>query len=113
MRKVVFRRLRDRLVLSLGLDFHPGRSPRLPPFTKLRRAVFGCALVAVVAWPAQGILREVLAAGRIRGLYTLYVVALGAVWALLLAGIVVQIPAAVLDVLPHALRLLHDTDTSH
>src|SRR6266850_1305399 len=31
--------VRARLVLSLGLDFHPERHPRLPAFTTLRRAV--------------------------------------------------------------------------
>lgn len=95
----VFRRLRRRLVLSLGLDFHPERSPRLTPFTGLRRGVMALGLTAAIVFPARGILRELLALCRDSGLYTVFVLALGAVWAVLLAGITVQIPAAVLDVL--------------
>lgn len=89
-------RLRRRLVLSLGLDFHPGRSPRPLPFTGMRRAVGLLVLAAVVMLAAQGVLREVLAATRVRGLYTVHVISLGLVWAWLLVGIVLQLPAGLL-----------------
>jgi len=89
--------LRSRLVLSLGLDFHPDRHPRLPAFTTLRRAVLVMAGAAVVLYPARGLLREALFALRaIPGLRTAYVLLLGAVWLALLGGLAVQLPAAVL-----------------
>lgn len=93
------RAVRDRLVLSLGLDFHPERSPRLPRFSALHRASLVLVLVAVALWPARGILRELLEACRVRGLYTVYIVALLGVWTALLAGIVVMIAATVLSML--------------
>jgi hypothetical protein len=96
---VGFRRVRARLVLSLGLDFHPEDSPRPERFTALRRAVLVLALAALVLWPAQGVLREVLLALRVRGLYSIYVVALGLVWLCLLSGIALQLPAIVLAIL--------------
>ncbi|GJM22133.1 MAG: hypothetical protein DHS20C15_20480 [Planctomycetota bacterium] len=92
------RRLRSRLVLSLGLDFHPGRSPRPAPFKGMRRAVGLLALAAVVMLASQGLLRELLAATRVRGLYSLHVLGLAVVWAWLLIGIAVQLPAGVLVV---------------
>ena len=92
-------RLRSRLVLSLGLDFHPERSPRLPAFRELDRAILTLALMAVAVLPARGVLRELLAALRVPGLYTFYSLALGVVWVVLLLGIAVQVPAIVLDTL--------------
>ncbi len=89
-------RLRDRLVLSLGLDFHPDRHPRLPAFTALRRAVLVAGLAAAVLYPARGLLREVLLLTRLPGLHTLHVLLLGLTWAVLLAGLAVHVPAAVL-----------------
>lgn len=91
--------LRSRLVLSLGLDFHPDRHPRLPAFVTLRRMVVAAALAAVCLYPARGVLRELLGALREPGLYTVHVLLLGAVWTVLLAGIAVQIPAGVLGVI--------------
>ncbi|MGQ0552934.1 MAG: hypothetical protein ACT4PU_06915 [Planctomycetota bacterium] len=92
-------RLRGRLVLSLGLDFHPQRHPRLPAFTTLRRAVITALLAAVVLLPADGLLRDLLLALRRPGLYTAHVLLLGAVWVLLLTGILVQTPAILLGLL--------------
>jgi|GEM_PF-1783238 len=89
-------RLRERLVLSLGLDFHPERHPRLPAFTGLRRAVLVAGLAAVALYPARGLLREVLLLTRVPGLHTLHVLLLGLTWLVLLAGLVVHVPAAVL-----------------
>jgi len=94
-----FRRLRSRLVLSLGLDFHPEASPRPERFTALQRTVGALVLVALILWPAQGILREVLLALRVRGLYSIYVVSLGLIWICLLSGIALQLPAIVLAIL--------------
>jgi hypothetical protein len=91
--------LRERLVLSLGLDFHPDRHPRLPPFTTLRRAVLAAGMAALVLYPARGILREILAAARGPGTYTAHVLLLGLIWAALLSGIAIQVPAIVLSVL--------------
>ncbi len=82
--------LRSRLALSLGLDFHPRRSNCLPPFHTLRRSWIALAFAAVALLPAQGILREVLAACRVTGLYTVYTLALCLLWTFLLASIVVQ-----------------------
>jgi hypothetical protein len=87
------------LVLSLGLDFHPDRHPRLPAFTTLRRVVLAAGLAALVLLPARGILRELLALARGPGAYTLHVLMLGLVWTALLSGIAVQVPAVVLSVL--------------
>lgn len=94
-----FRELRRRLVLSLGLDFHPDLSPRPERFTALVRAVASLTLAALALWPAQGLLREVLLVLRVRGLYSVYVLALGLVWVWLLLGIVLQVPAIVLAIL--------------
>ncbi len=91
--------LRSRLVLSLGLDFHPTRHPRLQPFTGLRRTVMALALLALILLPAQGIGREVLEAARGTGTYTVYILALAAIWITLLAGVAVSVPASVLAVL--------------
>jgi len=91
--------LRSRLLLSLGLDFHPDRHPRLPAFVTLRRMVVAAWLAAVCLYPLRGVLLDVLLALRMPGLYTLHVLLLGAVWTVLLAGIAVQIPAAVLGVI--------------
>lgn len=91
--------LRSRLVLSLGLDFHPDRHPRLPAFVTLRRMVVAAWIAAVCLYPVRGVLREVLAALRLPGLYTLHVLLLAAVWTVLLAGIAIQIPAGVLGVI--------------
>jgi hypothetical protein len=91
--------LRSRLVLSLGLDFHPDRHPRLPAFVTLRRMVVAAWIAAVCLYPARGVLRELLAALRVPGLYTVHVLLLGAIWTVLLAGIAVQIPAGVLGVI--------------
>ncbi len=89
-------RLRERLVLSLGLDFHPERHPRLPAFTGLRRAVLVAALAAAALYPARGLLRELLLLTRVPGVHTLHVLLLGCTWLVLLAGLVVHVPAAVL-----------------
>ncbi len=89
-------RLRAQLVLSLGLDFHPERHPRLPAFTALRRAVLVAALAAAVLYPARGLLRELLLLTRLPGLHVLHVLLLGLTWAVLLAGLAVHLPAAVL-----------------
>ncbi|MFT7463276.1 MAG: hypothetical protein ACI9EF_001620 [Pseudohongiellaceae bacterium] len=94
-----FSHLRRKLVLSLGLDFHPKMSPRPERFMGLARGVACLALAAAVLLPAQGLLREVLLIMRVRGLYSIYVLALGALWAWLLSGIVLQIPAIVLAIL--------------
>ena len=91
--------LRSRLVLSLGLDFHPDRHPRLPAFVTLRRMVVAAWIAAVCLYPVRGVLRDVLAALRLPGLYTLHVLLLAAVWTVLLAGIAIQIPAGVLGVI--------------
>jgi hypothetical protein len=91
--------LRDRLVISLGLDFHPERSPRLPPFVAIRKAVFVLALVAIVVFPAGGIGRELLVATRVRGLYTVHVIGSLLVWSVLLLGIVLAVPANLLVIL--------------
>src|SRR5258705_11924828 len=88
--------LRGRLVLSLGLDFHPERHPRLPAFTGLRRAILVAALAALVLYPARGLVREVLLLTRVPGLHTVHVVLLGATWLALLAGLAVHVPAIVL-----------------
>lgn len=96
---ILFHRLRDKLVLSLGLDFHPDDRPRLRPLTSLRRGVVTMGLVALIALPAAGLGRELLASLRVRGLYTIHVALLGSLWAVLLAGIVIQVPAAVLALL--------------
>ncbi len=101
-------RMRARLVLSLGLDFHPERSPRLPPFLGLRRATLTLLLAAFVLLPAEGILHDLLAVLRVRYLYTVYSLVLGVIWAGLLAGIAVQLLAIVfttLEVLKGRLRL--------
>lgn len=87
------RRLRTRLVLSLGLDFHPRARPRPLPFTGLRRVATGLALAAMVMLAAPGFVRELLAATRVRGLYTLHVVGLGVVWGGLAIGILLQLAA--------------------
>jgi hypothetical protein len=92
----LFGKLRERLVLSLGLDFHPERHPRLPAFTGLRRSVLVAALAAAALYPARGLLREILLLTRVPGLQTLHVLLLGVVWALLLAGLAMHVPAAVL-----------------
>jgi hypothetical protein len=89
-------RLRERLVLSLGLDFHPERHPRLPAFTGLRRAVLVAGLAAAALYPARGLLRELLLLTRVPGVHTVHVLLLGVVWLVLLAGLVVHVPAAVL-----------------
>lgn len=99
-----FHRLRSRLIISLGLDFHPDAGPRLPMFTGLRRVAVALALAALVLLPATGIGREALAALRVRGLYSVYIVALATIWVWLLLGIVVQVPAVVLTVLELAKR---------
>ncbi|HZM00794.1 MAG TPA: hypothetical protein VFD43_11135 [Planctomycetota bacterium] len=91
--------LRSRLVLSLGLDFHPDRHPRLPAFVRLRRMVVAAWLAALTLYPARGVLLEALGELRRPGLYTLHVLLLGAVWTVLLAGIAVQVPAGVLGVI--------------
>jgi hypothetical protein len=91
-----FGKLRERLVLSLGLDFHPERHPRLPAFTGLRRSVLVAALAAAALYPARGLLREILLLTRVPGLQTLHVVLLGLTWALLLSGLALHVPAAVL-----------------
>jgi len=96
---IAVQELRSRLVLSLGLDFHPDRHPRLPAFVTLRRMVVAAWIAAVCLYPARGVLNEVLAALRMPGLYTVHVLLLGAVWTALLAGIAVQIPAGVLGVI--------------
>jgi hypothetical protein len=88
--------LRERLVLSLGLDFHPERHPRLPAFTGLRRAILVAALAAMVLYPARGLVREVLLLTRVPGLHSVHVVLLGVTWLALLAGLAVQVPAIVL-----------------
>ncbi|MHC4844782.1 MAG: hypothetical protein ACYTCU_01330 [Planctomycetota bacterium] len=88
--------LRTRLVLSLGLDFHPDRHPRLPAFTALRRGIVAVAAAAIVLYPARGLLREMLGTMRVPGFYTLHVLLLGAIWMLLLAGIAMHLPAIVL-----------------
>lgn len=92
-------RLRDRLQLSLGLDFHPERHPRLPAFTSLRRAVLVALLAAAVLWPARGLLRELLLLTRVPGLHTLHVLLLAATWALLVAGLALHLPASVLCII--------------
>lgn len=92
----LFGKLRERLVLSLGLDFHPERHPRLPAFTGLRRSVLVAALAAAALYPARGLLREVLLLTRAPGLQTLHVLLLGLTWALLLGGLALHVPAAVL-----------------
>jgi len=91
--------LRRRLTLSLGLDFHPGLHPRPPAFTVLRRAATCLALAALVLVQAQGVARELLAMLRAPGTYTLYVLAIGAIWTVLLLGIAAQLPATFLNVL--------------
>ena len=104
----VFTVLRSKLVVSLGLDFHPGRSPRLPPFVTLRKGATLLFFVALVMLAAQGIGRDLLVATRRPGLYTLHVVALGVVWTTLLVGIVLAVPAnllALLEVTRRRLRL--------
>ncbi len=92
-------RLRSRLVLSLGLDFHPDRHPRLPAFHEMHRLVAVLTLAALAVFPAPGLARELLAGLREHFLYTGYAVALCVVWAALLIGIAVQVPAIVLDAL--------------
>lgn len=99
-----FHHLRSRLVVSLGLDFHPEAGPRLPIFTGLRRGAVALVLAALVLLPALGIGRELLEALRTRGTYTLYVLLLGATWVWLLLGIALQLPAVVLTVLELAKR---------
>jgi hypothetical protein len=99
-----FHSLRARLVVSLGLDFHPDASPRLPVFTALRRTAAALVLASLVLLPATGIGRELLASLRVRGVYSVYVVSLVVVWAWLLIGIVVQVPAVILTVLEVAKR---------
>ncbi len=94
-----FQLLRRKLVLSLGLDFHPHLSPRPERFTGLGRLVGALTLAVIALWPAQGLLREGLLALRVRGLYSIYVLALGLTWAWLLSGIVLQLPAIVLSIL--------------
>lgn len=88
--------LRARVVLSLGLDFHPARHPRLPAFTALRRGIVTMAAAAIVLYPARGLLRDVLGMMRVPGLYTLHVLVLGAIWVVLLAGIALHLPAILL-----------------
>ncbi|RKY19466.1 MAG: hypothetical protein DRQ55_10500 [Planctomycetota bacterium] len=99
-----FHRLRGRLAVSLGLDFHPEASPRLPVFTSLRRLASALLLASLVLLPAMGVGRELLALLRVRGFYSVYVVLLSLTWAWLLVGIVVQVPAVVLTVLELAKR---------
>lgn len=99
-----FRRARAKLVVSLGLDFHPQRSPRLLPFIALRKAVFIMFLVAAVLLAARGIGRELLEATRQQGLYTVHVLAMSAVWLGLLLGIVLAVPANLLAILEVARR---------
>jgi len=101
-----FRRLRERLVVSLGLDFHPERAPRLPPFVALRKAATVLFFVALVLLAARGIGRDVLVATRQPGVYTLHVVLLGVAWVGLLVGIVLAVPANLLALLEVARRRL-------
>lgn len=91
--------LRARLVLSLGLDFHPERQPRLAPFTTLRRAQLAAGLAIVALWSTRGLLLDVLQVLRAPGLYTAHVLLLGAVWVALVGGLVVQAPAIVLGII--------------
>jgi hypothetical protein len=91
--------LRTRLVLSLGLDFHPDRHPRLPAFTALRHGIMMAAAAAVVLYPARGLLRDLLTTMRVPGFYTLHALILGAIWMLLLAGIAMHLPAIMLGVI--------------
>jgi len=88
--------LRSVLVISLGLDFHPDRHPRLPAFTALRRGIVATCAAAIVLYPARGLLRDLLGTMRVPGFYTVHVLVLGAIWMLLLAGIAMHLPAIVL-----------------
>lgn len=94
--------LRARLALSLGLDFHPRRANRLPIFQTLRRGWIALAFAAVALLPAQGVFREALAASRVTGLYTLYIVALCVLWTFLLASFVVHAAATFFGLLEFA-----------
>ncbi len=93
------RRLRLKLVVSLGLDFHPERAPRLPPFIALRKAVFVMFLVAAVLLAGRGVGRDVLEATRVQGLYTVHVLAMSVTWLALLLGVVLAVPANLLAIL--------------
>ena len=99
-----FQRMRTRLVVSMGLDFHPEAGPRLPPFTSLRRTAIALGLASIVLLPVTGLGLEVLSALRVRGLYSVYVLGLTAAWVVLLAGIAIQLPATALVVLEVAKR---------
>jgi hypothetical protein len=92
-------KLRQSVVLSLGLDFHPSRHPRLPPFAEMHRAGLYLLLAAMAVLPAQGVLLDTVGALHVRGLYTVYCLALGGIWVVLLLGLAVQFPAIVLDTL--------------
>jgi len=94
-----FAALRSRLAVSLGLDFHPERAPRLPPFVALRKAVLVLFMVAAILLAAGGIGRDLLLATRQQGFYTLHVIGLGALWLVLLVGIVLAVPANLLAIL--------------
>lgn len=94
-----FRRIRSRLVVSLGLDFHPARSPRLQPFIGLRKGVFVMFLAAAVLFAARGMGRDLLEVTRQQGLYTMHILAMSAVWLGLVLGILLAVPASLLAIL--------------
>lgn len=94
--------LRARLALSLGLDFHPRQANRLPAFQTLRRGWIALTFAAIALLPAQGVFRDALAASRVTGLYTVYILALCLVWTFLLASTLVQGTATYLGLLEFA-----------
>ncbi|MED5330674.1 MAG: hypothetical protein VX916_05230 [Planctomycetota bacterium] len=91
--------LRSRLVLNLGLDFHPSQTPAPPPFAALRRGILRLVLVVLAVLPVPGVLRGLVEVTVVPGLYTIHVLLLGLVWAVLLAGIAVAIPISILIIL--------------
>ncbi len=95
----LFKRMRRNLVVSLGLDFHPERAPRLAPFVTLRKGVFILFLVAAVLLAGRGLGRDVLQATRVQGLYTLHNLMIGTAWFGLILGTVIAVPASLLAIL--------------